>query len=164
LKIEQMVPLDPVAFYSVGSIDWIIVFDKRAPRPADEKAAILEEGLQQLDIALALNAEYEDAMTYRNLLLREKAILAPDPATKQRLIAEADDWFNKALQLHRKHQESGQPSGPSSTVDLVPPPSPPPPPPPPRAGQNGTRSGSSAPGGVVSGDLSHEGQKIEDRR
>jgi len=37
LKNAQMAPDDPTPFYAVGSVDWIIVFDKAAPPPPEER-------------------------------------------------------------------------------------------------------------------------------
>src|SRR5262249_39561571 len=65
--------------------------------PFAQQSLLLDEGLASLDSALAINPQFEDAMTYKNLLLREKARLAVDPAEKSRLTALADDLFNKAL-------------------------------------------------------------------
>jgi hypothetical protein len=131
-------PLKPAAFYAIGAIDWILAYDKQNPATPEEKTQLIEEGLHQLDIALALDPNYEDAMTYKNLLLREKAILASDATEKSKLIAEADQWFNKALETRRKRTQaqgtlSGLPVSPIGRVadDFVAPPPPPPPPPPP---------------------------------
>jgi len=105
LKNAQMAPTDPTPHYAVGSVDWIIVFDKAAPPPPEEQATLIEEGLQHLDTALSLNPDYEDAMTYKNLLFREKARLAASEEEKTQLIAQADEWFNKAIATRKKNQE-----------------------------------------------------------
>jgi tetratricopeptide (TPR) repeat protein len=105
LKNAQMAPDDPTPFYAVGSVDWIIVFDKAAPPPPEEQAVLIEEGLQYLDKALALNPDYEDAMTYKNLLYREKARLAATEEERAALTAQADEWFNKALETRKRNQE-----------------------------------------------------------
>ena len=105
LKNAQMAPDDPTPFYAVGSVDWIIVFDKAAPPPPEEQAVLIEEGLQHLDKALALNPDYEDAMTYKNLLYREKARLAATEEERTQLIGMADEWFNKALETRKRNQE-----------------------------------------------------------
>jgi len=88
-----------ILFYNVGSIDWILVYDKNNPLPFGQQSLLIEEGLANLDSALALSPQYEEAMTYKNLLLREKARLAVDPAEKARLTALADEWFNRALEI-----------------------------------------------------------------
>ena len=99
---------NPVAHYSVGSLDWMIVFDKTVERLPEELTDLIEEGQQALDRALVLNAEYEDAMTYKNLLYREAAALIPEDsedeaalAEREELLAMADDWFDKAMDTRR---------------------------------------------------------------
>jgi len=96
LKNAQLSENDPIPHYAVGSVDWIIVYDKNNPPPPEEQSKLVEEGLQHLDKSLSLNPEYEDAMTYKNLLLREKARLAATEEERTQLIAQADQWFNKA--------------------------------------------------------------------
>jgi tetratricopeptide (TPR) repeat protein len=105
IKQTQLDPTNPVPFYAVGSVDWIIVYDKAAPPPPDEQIKLVDEGLASLDKALALNPDYEDAMSYKNLLLREKARLTESEDEKKTLVAQADDWFNKALEARKKNQE-----------------------------------------------------------
>jgi tetratricopeptide (TPR) repeat protein len=111
---SKLNPQNPTPFYCIGSIDWMLVYDKNSPLPFGQQSLLIEEGMASLDSALALNPQYVDAMTYKNLLLREKARLAVDPAEKARLTALADEWFNKALETRA---QTGR--GP------VPPPSPP---------------------------------------
>jgi tetratricopeptide (TPR) repeat protein len=101
LKNASLEPTNPVPFYAVGSVDWIMVFNKNNPPPVEEQAQLIEEGLSNLDKALAINPTYEDAMTYKNLLYREKARLATDEQQKTQLIAQADEWFNKALETRK---------------------------------------------------------------
>jgi Tfp pilus assembly protein PilF len=111
MKNAEMAPDDPTPFYAVGSMDWAIVFDKAAPPPPEEQSRIIEEGLQYLDKALALNPNYEDAMTYKNLLYREKARLAATEEEKTALTAQADEWFNKALATRKANQEKAATAG-----------------------------------------------------
>jgi tetratricopeptide (TPR) repeat protein len=96
---------NPTPYYAIGSLDWIIVFDKNNPPPADEQTKYVDEGLTNLDKALALNPDYEDAMTYKNLLYREKARLSDSEDDKKKLTAMADEWFNKALETRKKNAE-----------------------------------------------------------
>jgi len=105
LKNAQINPTDPVPFYSVGSVDWMIVYDKAAPPPPEEQLQLVNEGLEYLDKALALNQDYEDAMAYKNLLYREKARLTENEDEKTQLIVQADEWFNKALETRKRLQE-----------------------------------------------------------
>jgi tetratricopeptide (TPR) repeat protein len=125
LAVSKLDPQNPVPFYSIGAIDWILVFNKINPLPSGQQSLLIEEGLSNLDTALALNPRFEDAMTYKNLLLREKARLAVDPQEKTRLTALADDWFNRALETRKANAQTGAAGiRPPGTI-------PPPPPAPP---------------------------------
>jgi tetratricopeptide (TPR) repeat protein len=105
LMASRVVSLDPVAFYAVGAVDWMLVYQRTNPLGVVEQSRLIEEGLDNLDSALALNPIYDDAMTYKNLLLREKARLASDPAEKARLITLADEWFNRALETRKRNAD-----------------------------------------------------------
>jgi TonB family protein len=137
LAVSKLEPQNPLPFYSIGAIDWIIVYDKKNPASPGQQAVVIDEGLSNLDSALGLNPRYEDAMTYKNLLLREKARLAFDPQEKTRLTRQADDWFNRALETRRTNAQTGASNSP---VGAIPPPPPPPAPPsgPPPLRVNGT--------------------------
>jgi tetratricopeptide (TPR) repeat protein len=106
ISASKVDPQNPILFYSIGSLDWIRVYDKNNPLPFGQQALLIDEGLANLDSALALNPQYEDAMTYKNLLFREKARLAVDPAEKKRLTDLADEWFNKALDARKLHAQT----------------------------------------------------------
>ena len=84
-------------------------------------------GIAATDRALALNPDYSNALTYKNLLIRMRANLETDPFLKQLLIAEADALRNRAIELNKGRIAIN--SG-NSGVMLGPPPPPPPPPPP----------------------------------
>ncbi len=119
LQQAQITPDNPVANYSVGSLNWMIVFDKTIERPVEELSNLIEEGQQYLDKALALDENYEDAMSYKNLLYRQAAeLIVADPeaedqdaaeaeAEEQRvaILAMADEWFNKALETRQRNAE-----------------------------------------------------------
>jgi tetratricopeptide (TPR) repeat protein len=118
LTASKLNPQNPMALLAIGSTDWILVYDRNNALPFGEQSLLIEEGLASLDSALALNPQYEDAMTYKNLLLREKARLAVDPAEKARLTELADEWFNKALETRKLNAQNRR--GP-----VPPPPQPP---------------------------------------
>jgi tetratricopeptide (TPR) repeat protein len=105
MKYAGLDSTNPVPYYAIGSLDWIIVYDKNNPPPAEEQAKLIDEGLANLDKALALQQDYEDAMTYKNLLYREKARLSDNEEDKKKLTAQADEWFNKALETRKKNAE-----------------------------------------------------------
>src|SRR5207253_3367917 len=101
----QLDSTNAVPYYAIGSLDWIIVYDKNNPPSAEEQGKLIDEGLANLDKALALNQDYEDAMTYKNLLYREKARLSDSEEDKKKLTAQADEWFTKSLETRKKLAE-----------------------------------------------------------
>jgi tetratricopeptide (TPR) repeat protein len=105
MKYAQLDSNNPIPYYAIGSLDWAIVYNKNGPPPEDEQARLIDEGLANLDKALALNPEYDDAMTYKNLLYREKARLAKNEEERKKLIEQADEWFNKSLDMRKKNAD-----------------------------------------------------------
>ena len=53
------------------------------------KREYVASGLKAVDESLRLKPEYVEGLTYKNLLLRLKAAMEPDPTAQQALIAEA---------------------------------------------------------------------------
>jgi len=104
-KQAEIEPDNPVPFYAIGSTDWILVYNKQNPLPDEEKAPLIAEGLEYVDKAIAKNPNYEEAMTYKNLLLRQQALLTKDPAEAKKLEDEATEWFNKALAARKANEE-----------------------------------------------------------
>jgi len=102
LKQTQLAPQNPTPFYAVGSVNWLLLQSKSALPPPEEQARLVEEGLENLDKALVLNPDYEDAMAYKNLLFREKARLATDPQEKEKFEAMANEWFDKVLETRKR--------------------------------------------------------------
>jgi len=104
-KQTEIEPDNPVPYYAIGSTDWILVYNKQNPLPDDQKAVLVAEGLQYVDKALEKNPSYEEAMTYKNLLLRQKALLTKDPVEAKALEDQATEWFNKALAARKANEE-----------------------------------------------------------
>jgi tetratricopeptide (TPR) repeat protein len=127
IRVLTLAPQNPVAFYAAGAVDWLMVYQKQSPLAMGEQSRLIDEGLDYMDRAIALNPQYDDAMTYKNLLLREKARLAVDPAERARLIALADDWFNHALEVRKRNAELRRAGVPLNGVNVIPAPPPPPP-------------------------------------
>jgi tetratricopeptide (TPR) repeat protein len=128
ITVSQLDLQNPVTFYAIGTVDWILVYDKQNPLPFVDQARLIDEGLASLDTALALNPQYDDAMTYKNLLFREKARLAVDATEKSRLIALADSWFEKALETRKTNAERRRGNTGTNGVTVFGAPPPPPPP------------------------------------
>lgn len=63
-----------------------------------ERVALADEGIAYLEKALALRRHYPEAMTYLNLLWRQKSFgLFTDPPAWQAAVDRADEWQRKAL-------------------------------------------------------------------
>ena len=116
-------PKDAEAYYYLGVIDYYDAFgdistarvqQKLSPNDPgplkDAKVRVelkekygksIDSGLEQLKKALAINKENEDAMSYINLLLREKALISDSPDEAKAMTTEANDWMEKSLNMKR---------------------------------------------------------------
>jgi hypothetical protein len=151
-RLATVSPTNKEAFYSMGVIAWAkwypALMTARAAlnmKPADRGpllspqkdelkahySALLEEGIENLNHALLLDPQYDDAMAYLNLLIRERADLRDTKAEYLADVAIADDLVQKTLVVKKVKAQSG--------ASLAPPP-PPPPPPPASAGAPATPS------------------------
>ena len=104
-KYAQLDSTNPIPYYTIGVLDWLVVYDKNNTLSTDEQLRVIDEGLGNIDKALALNPDYDDAMTYKNLLYRLKADRAVSEDEKKKLIDLADEWFNKGLETRKKNAE-----------------------------------------------------------
>ena len=118
-------PNDPQGYQIIATYYWEKAFKDQKLLPA-ERYNYVVQGIAATDRALDLNPEYVDALTYKNILLRMRANMEPDPAQKQQLIAEADALRNKAVELNKTRTAL---DGGNRGVALGPVPPPPPPPP-----------------------------------
>ncbi len=109
----------------VATYYWEKAYRDHRLLPAEQLQYVMN-GIAATDRALALNPNYSDALTYKNLLIRMRANLESDPFLKQQLMAEADVLRNRAIELNKGRIAIN--SG-NSGVMLGPPPPPPPPPP-----------------------------------
>jgi tetratricopeptide (TPR) repeat protein len=118
-KLIAADPKNKEAYYSLGVIAWAKwypalmtaraelrmkpedpgpVKDKKVKEELKEKySAMVDEGIGNLQKALDLDKEYDDAMAYMNLLIRERADLVDSPDDYKKQIEVADSWVQKAL-------------------------------------------------------------------
>jgi Tfp pilus assembly protein PilF len=138
---EKLVAADPnnkEAYYSLGFIAWSRWYPEygtaRAklgmkpedPGPIKDKKvkeelktqylAGVNEGLKNLEKALQLDPEYDDAMAYVNLLTRERADLVDTQEEYKKEIEVADNWIQKALQA-KKIKAERKPAGGGITTE-----------------------------------------------
>lgn len=105
MKYASLDSTNPIPYYTIGVLDWLVVYDKNNTSPTQEQLNVIDEGLANIDKALALNPDYDDAMTYKNLLYRLKADRAANEDEKKKLTDLADEWFNKGLETRKKNAE-----------------------------------------------------------
>jgi TonB family protein len=110
--------------------------------------AIVKEGITDLERAILLRPNYDDAMAYLNLLYRRKADMVETEADRASFEKRANDLVEKIKAIKQANAAAG--NQPTVTSLLTPPP-PPPPPPPPSLPQATTIGGIIAPQSVQVG-------------
>jgi tetratricopeptide (TPR) repeat protein len=134
-KASQADPNDPEPYYSVAVIDWTQTYvprqeeraklgmkpdeslpakDKKVCAEVREKnAANVQEGIDNLNKALQLRPDYDDAMAYMNLMYRERAdIQCDDPAARAADLKTADEWVDKTMAVKKaKAEKQAGPGG-----------------------------------------------------
>jgi len=99
-------PNNPEAFYTISTYYWNKVFkDKRLSRAT--ALEYVKKGLTATDEAIKLNPDYFEAVSYKNLLLRQQALYERDPAMRKELTDQADFYHKRALEIQKK-QNSGE--------------------------------------------------------
>jgi len=73
-------------------------------------SSIIEDGMQNLNKALEIDPEYDDAMAYLNLLLRRKADIVASADERASLLKQADDLVDKAKEIKQKKMETPTPT------------------------------------------------------
>jgi tetratricopeptide (TPR) repeat protein len=122
----QLDPNDPEAYYSVGVIDWTQAYQPRMEERAkvglrpdeplkdkklcsklrEDAGPIIQDGIDNLNKALQLRQDYDDAMAYLNLLYREKADRECDqPDVQKADLKTADEWVDKTMAAKKAKAE-----------------------------------------------------------
>jgi tetratricopeptide (TPR) repeat protein len=131
-KLIAVDPKNKEAYYTLGVIAWTKAFQldaearaKLGMRPEDpgplkdkkvrealkeKNLAMIEQGLKDLEKALEVDREYDDAMAYINLLYRQRADLQDTSEAYQKDTDTADNWVQKTLDT-KKLKASRAPVG-----------------------------------------------------
>ena len=138
-KASAADPNDPEPYYSVAVIDWTQTYQPRQEERAklgmkpddslaakdkkvcaevkEKNTANVQEGIDNLNKALQLRPDYDDAMAYLNLMYRERAdIQCEDPAARAADLKTADDWVDKTMATKKAKAEK-QPGTGNIVVD-----------------------------------------------
>ena len=130
----QLKPDDPEPYYWIGVIDWTVAFRANGemrvaynkdnikkqvkdtdPLPpavradyASKYGAIVDEGITDLQKAISLRPDYDDAMAYLNLLYRRKADMVESADERASLLKQADDLVDKVKEIKQRRAEQPQ--------------------------------------------------------
>ena len=137
-KVLAVDPSDAAAEYTIGVIDWTVAYktaipvrqslgmqdngaaikDKKACAALAEKnGPVIQEGLDALNKAIQLRANYDDAMAYINLMYRRKAdIECGNDDARKADIAQADEWVQKAMAARKANEIKANQQTPKGIV------------------------------------------------
>ncbi|WP_348264984.1 tetratricopeptide repeat protein [Telmatobacter sp. DSM 110680] len=128
-KVLAVDPKDPEAAYTIGVIDWTLAHENtlkalaavnmnddgegnsKAPKKVlqqikEQNTPLVDEGIQYINQAMANRANYDEAMSYANLLYRRKAdVDYADPSAVKADVASAKDWSSKAMGTRKTNEE-----------------------------------------------------------
>ncbi len=119
-------PKNPEAYYSIGVIAWAVTYprrmevksnaniqpdqpikDAKVREPLCEKNnPLIEDGLNNLNKAVELRPDYDDAMAYINLMWREKADCEGEADARKADIDKAEDWISKATTVRNRRAQT----------------------------------------------------------
>ncbi len=127
-KVMQADPKDPEAPYTIGVIDWKAAYKnavqalasenltdnglgnpkmskKVCAKLKDENTQLVTQGLDYLHKAVDIRPNYDDAMSYLNLMYRRKADLdCGDTEAQKADIAQADQWRDRAMGARKQNE------------------------------------------------------------
>ena len=142
--VSSLDPNDPDPYYSIGVIDWTEAYQPRMeeraklgvkpldnlnPKNKDEKkacddlrgknSAAIQEGMDNLNKAIQLRPDYDDAMAYMNLMYRERADVECDNLPgRQEDLKTADHWSDEVMRVRKvKAEKAAQAQSGGITVD-----------------------------------------------
>ncbi len=136
-KHIQLKPEDPEPYYWIGVIDWTLAFRANAearktyneknikkqvkdtePLPAAVRGdyvgkygSLIDEGITDLQKAIQIRPDYDDAMAYLNLLYRRKADTVESANERASLLKQADDLVDKVKEVKQKRASQPPPAG-----------------------------------------------------
>jgi tetratricopeptide (TPR) repeat protein len=135
-KHIELKPNDPEPYYWIGVIDWTLSYRANAemrseynknnlrkqvkdddPLPLAVRAEyaakygpMVDEGISDLQKAIQVKPDYDDAMSYLNLLYRRKADMVDSMDERASLQKQADDLLDKVKVIKQKRAEQPPPT------------------------------------------------------
>ena len=105
-KRAKVEPNNPEAHHTIGAFLYDMALKNYQLSTATKKQYV-DRALAAEDTALSLHADYFEALSFKNLLLRLKATMEPDAKKRQALIDEAERIRDRAIEI-QKAQNSSQ--------------------------------------------------------
>jgi tetratricopeptide (TPR) repeat protein len=135
-KHIQLKPEDPEPYYWIGVIDWTLAFRANGevrkdyneknirkqvkdtdPLPAAIRGdylakygTLIDEGVSDLQKAISIRPDYDDAMAYLNLLYRRKADTVESADERASLLKQADDLVDKVKEVKQRRAAQTTPT------------------------------------------------------
>jgi tetratricopeptide (TPR) repeat protein len=100
-KAAALAPNNPQGYQLVATYYWEKTSKDHRLSDAQKKDYI-NQGLENVNKALQLNPSYVDALIYKNLLLRQEALVEKDRAKQLQLLDEAGTLQKQAIELRKK--------------------------------------------------------------
>jgi tetratricopeptide (TPR) repeat protein len=134
-KHIQLSPNDPTPYYWVGVIDWALAYranrdlrddynrtanpkrqvkendplpDKLRTQFTDKYGSVVDDGVTNLQKAISLKPDYDDAMAYLNLMYRQKADMETTKEAREDDLKKADQLVEQVKAI--KQKKAAQPS------------------------------------------------------
>jgi tetratricopeptide (TPR) repeat protein len=108
LKARQTIEgNNPEVYYLIGVQAWDRSYNFPDLDPAF-RGKIIDEGLEALNKAIQMKPDYFEAVSYINLLYREKAKMETDPVKKQEYTDTANKYLQQALEMRKAAQEKAK--------------------------------------------------------
>jgi tetratricopeptide (TPR) repeat protein len=101
----EIEPNNPEAFQTIAGYYWDETRSDSSLTD-QEKRQYIDKGLDAVNKALSIKADYVEAITFKGLLLRLEANIEKDPSKQQSLLKEATELSDKANDL-RKQKTTG---------------------------------------------------------
>jgi tetratricopeptide (TPR) repeat protein len=103
-RCAGLAPNDPGGWQKVSAFYWDKAY--RDPLLDDKKKEeYADKGLEAVNKALAIKADYFEAVIYKGLLYRVKATVARNPAERMRYLNEAQDLQKQGLELKKQQEQ-----------------------------------------------------------
>jgi tetratricopeptide (TPR) repeat protein len=110
-RCASLNPGDETGYYKIATFYWDKAF--RDPMlTGAQKDQYADKGLEAIDKALSLKADYIEAIIYKNLLYRVKASVAPNSRQAQQFLDQANALRDQATELRKAALNAQAESGP----------------------------------------------------